>query len=123
MPSPADDVEPDFHLLPKNLQALVRSVGFPDFPEMDEDEAAIYGRLRSGRCMTCDTPLREHANFIITVHGIVGGYCNGVCHSDMAILGYLQEQHGDLVQRIAFREGRFPPADTESSGEEIADDN
>lgn len=108
----ANDADaPDFHLLPKNLHALVKSVGFPDFTEMDEDEKHIYDRVRHGNCMTCGKKLAGDANFIITRHGIVGGYCNGVCHSDMAIMGYLQEEHHDLSQRIAFREGKFEDND------------
>lgn len=114
---------PDFHLLPKQLRALVKNVGFPNFTNMDEDEAHIYGRIRSGRCMTCNKLLAQDANFIITRHGIVGGYCNGVCHTDMAVLGFLQEQHAELSQRIAFREGKFADAaDAEATAEEIQDD-
>lgn len=115
----ADDVEPDFHLLPKNMQALVKYVGFPDMGGMSDEEKQIYDRLRAGHCMTCNKQLGEHANFIITAVGIVGGYCNGVCHSDMAVLGYLQEQHADLTERINFREGRTADvADAETTAED-----
>lgn len=92
-----------FMELPRNLRKLVEAVGFPEITDMDDDEARIYDLVRHGRCMTCERRLGKHANFIITKIGIVGGYCSGVCHADMAVLGYLQEQHQDLSQRIDFR--------------------
>lgn len=116
MPNRADADEPDFHLLPKNLRVLVKNVGFPNFTNMSDDEAEIYDRVRAGHCMTCNKLLAADANFIVTRHGIVGGYCNGICHSDMAVMGYLQEQHDELSQRIAFREGNFVlPTDAEGT--------
>lgn len=117
----ADDVGPDFHLLPKNMQGLVKYVGFPDMTNMPDEEKHIYDRVRAGRCMTCNKQLGEHANFIIVAVGIVGGYCNGVCHSDMAVLGWLQEQHADLTGRINFREGRTADlADADTTAEDDA---
>lgn len=95
----------DFTLLPYNLRRLVEHVGFPEITDIDEDEAKIYELVRHGRCMTCEQRLGQHANFIITKIGIVGGYCSGVCHSDMAVLGFLQEQHQDMTQKIDFRKG------------------
>ena len=103
----ADADAPDFHMLPENLQRLIEAVGFPSFKPnaMDEEETAIYDRVRNGRCMTCNQTLGEDANFIVTRYGIVAGYCNGMCHTDMAVLGYLQTEHGELSDRIRFREG------------------
>ena len=94
-------------MLPENLQRIIEAVGFPDFKPgaMDEQELAIYERVKQGRCMTCNQVLATDANFIVTRHGIVAGYCNGMCHTDMAVLGYLQEEHGELSERISFREG------------------
>lgn len=114
----ADANEPDFHMLPKNLRVLVKNVGFPQFREMSEDEQHIYDRVRSGQCMTCGNRLADTANFIVSKYGIVGGYCNGVCHTDMAVLGWLQEQHAELSERISFREGKFADtADVEGTAE------
>ena len=95
-----------FKKLPNNLKKLVKAVGFPDFSNMDDDEREIYDRVKRGHCMTCDAEMGEHANFIITRHGIVGGYCGGQCHSDMAVLGFIQEQHDDLTSAISFRGGK-----------------
>lgn len=111
--------ERSFTLLPYNMRKLVEAVGFPKFENMDEDEARIYELARSGRCMTCEATLGENANVIISRYGIVGAYCSGVCHSDMAIMGYLQEQHGDLVQKVDFRkeQGRIDRNEGEKGDE------
>lgn len=103
--APNDDVDERFNDLPVNLYALVDAVGFAEFDLPDKDEQAVYGRAKEGRCMTCGNKLGKEANFIVTRSGIVGGYCGGVCHTDMAVMGFLQEQHADLLERIQFREG------------------
>lgn len=94
-----------FKDMPRNLQSLVEGVGFAEFVDMSEDEASIYDRVRHGLCMTCEGHLGKNSNFIISRIGIVGGYCSGQCHSDMAVLGFLQEQHDDITSAIKFRGG------------------
>lgn len=118
----SDEFNPGyFTKLPNNLKKMVKAVGFPDFIGMDDDEQLIYERVKHGRCMTCNGVMGEHANFIVTRHGIVGGYCGGQCHSDMAILGFLQEQHDDLTSAIAFRGGKGD-TNTEIDENEVEND-
>jgi len=97
---------PPFWKVPDHLRKVVEATGFIQFGETvqnDEDEEAIYARMRAGKCMTCAQDLGENTNFIINRHGVVGAYCSGVCHSDMAILGYLGEQHTEIMEQVKFR--------------------
>lgn len=108
----ADDFNSDcFASLPYNLKKLVKAVGFPTFDNIPDDEKELYDLVRHGRCMTCKQVLGKNANFIISRYGIVAGYCGGLCHSDMAVMGYLQEQHENITQAIHFREGEHAQAD------------
>jgi hypothetical protein len=84
---------------------LIEHVGFVD-KELGEDELEMYRPVTEGRCMTCKGPLGEQTVFFVTHNGIVAGYCSGPCVQDMAILGWLQEQHEDIVDNINFRGGR-----------------
>ena len=95
-----DDAASKFPHLPRAMRALVKYVGFPDFTHMGDDEQRIYDLVRNGRCMTCEQPLGEHSNFIISRAGIVGGYCSGVCHSDMAVMGFLQIGRASCRERV-----------------------
>lgn len=116
------DENDDFAGLPHNLQTLIRKIGFPEFTELDEDEARIYDLVRHGRCMTCERPLGKDSNFIISRYGIVGGYCSGICHSDMAIVGWLQEQHGDIAEKIEFRKNTVDGTAIEEAPDTLGDD-
>jgi hypothetical protein len=107
-----DDVNKTFLHLPRNLRGLIKYVGFAAFTNMDDDEKEVYDRIRHGHCMTCEGALGKHANFIVTRAGIVGGYCSGVCHSDMAVMGFLQTTHDDITAQIRFRGNRHPQADS-----------
>lgn len=103
---------------------MVKAIGFPDFTGMDDEESEIYDRVKHGRCMTCNGVMGEHANFIVTTHGIVGGYCSGQCHSDMAVLGFLQEQYDDLTSAISFRGAGHKQVDVpDSPGNDAALDD
>ena len=115
-----DGVDNAFWKMPDNMQALISQIGFPNFgDQMNADELRVYELARHGKCMTCEGPLEEHSNVIVNRSGIVGAYCGGQCHSDMAVLGYLQEQHDDIMTAVKFR-GDI--AADEASAEETGDD-
>lgn len=105
-----------------NMKKLVEQVGFGDFSDLDEDEGKIYERMKHGRCMTCEKPLGKDANVIVTRVGIVGAYCSGVCHSDMAVMGYLQETFDDITEKVALRNLAMPQHD-ETPDDETPDDD
>jgi hypothetical protein len=100
----AEDLE-GFEGVPDNMRSLIEHIGFIT-KELDDDEAEVYGPLLGGRCMTCHSPLGDQTIFFVTANGIVAGYCGGPCVQDMAVLGWLSEQHDDIVDNINFRGGR-----------------
>ena len=53
---------PPFWKVPDHLRKVVEATGFIQFGETvqnDEDEEAIYARMRAGKCMTCAQDLGE----------------------------------------------------------------
>lgn len=70
-------------------------------PEIDE----LLGLIRAGKCQTCRAPLTDHTIVFVSQHGVVAAYCSGPCVQDMAVMGWLQEQHQDLQSSILFRGG------------------
>jgi len=116
---PDDAVDRYFSELPYNLKRLVKAVGFPSFQSLEDDEVQIYERLQRGFCMTCGQRLGKTANFIISTHGIVAGYCSGICHSDMAVMGFLQQEHDEIVTAIKMRGN--PQADAAPPSVDIPD--
>jgi hypothetical protein len=83
---------------------LIRVVGFID-DELEGNMAETYAPLPEGRCMTCHAELGKHTVLFVNVNGIVAGYCGGACAQDMAVMGWLQEQHDDIVDAVKFRGG------------------
>lgn len=115
----ADDVNEaaPFWKLPDHMRALVDNVGFIPHVDHEEDEMKIYEQMREGRCMTCRNELEDNTVFLLTRHGIVAAYCCGQCTSDMAILGFLGEQHEDIMTAVKFR-GDFPADEAEGKGDD-----
>lgn len=111
MPSEADENIGYFSQLPFKMQKLVKMIGFPDYSSLEDEEAKIYELMTHGRCMTCEKPLGQHTSFIIARPGIVGAYCSGVCHADMSVLGFLQETHDDIQEKVKLRHLAMPQHD------------
>ena len=95
----------EFDGVPNNLRSLIKIVGFID-TELDEGMTEAYAPLTRGQCMTCHSPLGGNTVLFVTSKGIVAGYCSGPCVQDHAVLGWIQEQHDDLIDSISFRGGR-----------------
>lgn len=102
-----------FREVPYPMQRLIEQVGFPDYDhaDLEEDEARVYDLMKHGRCMTCEKPLRQHTALVIARPGIVHAFCSGMCMSDMAVLGFLQETHEDINDKIKLRNLAMPQAD------------
>jgi uncharacterized iron-regulated membrane protein len=47
---------------------------------------------KQGRCMTCHQPLDETTLLLVNGEGIAAAFCNGVCATDMHIMGWLQRR-------------------------------
>jgi hypothetical protein len=97
--------DPDvFEDVPSNVRTLIEAIGFVD-DMLEGDMLEVYRPLTEGKCMTCGSKLGETTILFVTHQGIVAGYCGGPCVQDMAILGWLQEQHEDITDGIKFRGG------------------
>jgi hypothetical protein len=93
----------EFDGVPANIISLVEAVGIPDAPEQEDDVRELMERFAYGNCMTCGAKMGKDTAAIVNKRGVVGMYCGGPCLQDMGILGYLEEQHGDVIDRIRFR--------------------
>lgn len=99
-PIPIDE---PFGKTPEDIQRLILALPLVRIETEEEAEQEVYDRLRQGRCMTCNNELEYHAVMVITRDGVVGAYCTGQCFADMAVIGYLQEQHEDITTAVKFR--------------------
>lgn len=110
MPRPPDHV-PDG--VPANVATLLQSIGIIDEELVGDDANEMLEALRRGFCMTCGCELGEQVVILVNNRGIVAGYCSGPCLQDQAVLGWIQEQHDDIVDSINFRGGKGDePIDT-----------
>lgn len=95
----------EFPLVPDNVRSLIEQVDFLDTSELPDDISQVLAPAVAGFCMTCGAQLGNETALIITKRGINAAYCGGPCMQDMAVLGYLQEAHDDIKDRVAFRGG------------------
>lgn len=92
--------------VPESLKETIESIGLFVPDELQGDEQQIYHRAVVGRCMTCEAELGETMMACINQAGVVMMFCSGACYSDMQVMGYLQEQHEDIVDKVKFRGGQ-----------------
>ena len=77
----------------------------PNLEELSEREQELLDRLYELECITCGNDLGATAEVLLAAPGIVGCWCCGQCLSDMHVVGWLQETHGDISTAINFRGG------------------
>ena len=106
-----DEVNEPYANVPDNMRSLFEEVGLIDPEVLDEDANAMLEPARLGLCMTCGAELGPNIVVLINTKGICGVYCGGACCQDMAVLGWIQEQHDDVVDRVKFRGGQADAAD------------
>lgn len=94
---------PDVGDAPNWVRDLVQKLGMLLPEEGGEDDNEVYKRARAGCCMTCGASLGRNSMVTIAHRVVVMLYCSGACYTDMQILGWIQEEHDDLIQRIEFR--------------------
>jgi hypothetical protein len=92
-----------FKGIPDNLRGVMKDIPL-DVPG-DPEQKEIYARVADGLCMTCEGPLGDNTMLIVSSRGIVFVSCGGACLTDMQVLGWLQEQHEDISQKVDFRGG------------------
>jgi len=88
--------------VPAKVKQIAELAGLLD-ELADEDTEEMYNATREGRCMTCGGDLGETALLLINKLGVGAAYCGGPCLQDLAIMGWLGEQHDDIRDRIEFR--------------------
>lgn len=91
--------------VPDNVVELVEAIGLFIPDEMTSEEQEIYNRGVQGQCMTCGAELADTTMIVLNRAGVVMMYCGGACYSDMQVMGWLIEQHGDIVSAVKFRAG------------------
>lgn len=89
--------------VPEGMRDWIR-----DMPTLrpDEYEAGIseaWDKFDRGRCQCCGGPLGQLTTVVVSAAGIMACFCSGVCATDMANVGWIQEQHDDIMDRIKFR--------------------
>ena len=90
--------------VPFPIRSIVADCGGITVPKEESPaEREVFDRAREGRCMTCGAELGEHTMIVVTHSNVVMLYCSGMCYTDMQVLGFIQEVHEDVVQRIKWR--------------------
>jgi hypothetical protein len=98
-----DHVDVEDEPIPDNLQMIIDSIGFISSEQSDDDLKELFKQSEEGKCMCCKGPLGPRTSIVLTTQGIVMIFCCGQCHTDMAVLGWLQEQHDDVMSAVKFR--------------------
>lgn len=101
-------MDPDaFPDVPEEIRTLLTTVPWNEPPSSDEDDQThqLWLQVHNGCCMTCGGPLKHHTILVINHLGVCAAYCTGVCLTDMGVIGWLQEQHDDVVDKVKFRGG------------------
>jgi len=100
-----------FAEVPVELQTLFLDPGIIATDDLDADANEITAHMRAGTCMTCQATLGSSTVLIVNKKGIGAAYCGGACLQDMAVLGWLQEETSDIVDRVQFRGGHTDDAE------------
>jgi hypothetical protein len=92
--------------LPESLIDIFMAIPLwvPDV-EDDEEEIIVYTRARNGHCMACNGPLGPTTMITLAPGGIVMIHCGGACYTDQQVMGWLEEQYSDMVDKVKFRGG------------------
>lgn len=91
--------------LPEHMRDFIRNTD-NDRPDVyTEGMSEMWDRFDQGRCQACNAKLGTSTTIILQDSGIAGCFCSGVCMTDMANIGWLQEAHDDIVDKMKFRGG------------------
>lgn len=95
--------------LPKNLEGLMRDIGFFIPEDADEDVMEVVRRGADGLCCTCTKPLGKNTLIMVGVDGVRMAFCSGACLSDMQVMGWLNIEYDSMVEQVKFRGGHIDP--------------
>ncbi len=88
--------------VPAEMVEFIGEVGLLGI-DADTPEAALYRAQLEGKCATCQGVVGREAMFLVQGGVVCGIFCGGQCMVDMQLIGWMQEQHDDIVQAIQFR--------------------
>lgn len=91
--------------VPESIKELIQEIGFFIPDQLQGDEPLVYNRAVQGQCMTCSAECADTTMVVLNRAGVIMIYCGGTCYSDMQVMGWLEEQHSDMVQAVKFRGG------------------
>ena len=96
------------------IEAIVDDLGLYaplDTAEESSGTREMYEQGLNGQCMLCGAVVGENA-FIVVGKPIgldkavvIMIFCGGSCLTDMQVIGWMQQQHEDMVTQIHFRSG------------------
>lgn len=101
-----DEEEVDkFSQVPEHMREWLTEM--PTLNPHDNTDATqpMWDRFDDGRCMCCAGVLAGRTTVVVNPAGLAAVFCCGVCATDMANVGWLQESHDDIIDRIKFRGG------------------
>jgi hypothetical protein len=98
---PSEDVDPDE--VPDVLNQVVDQLGVFVPDHATAATRPIYARMLNRQCMACGSELKANTILMVSALGVVGIFCGGTCENDWQVLGYLREQHDDLLEKIELR--------------------
>lgn len=100
--------------VPEAVDETIQQFGIfipPNKDKLPSAEQEIFDNALAGRCMTCSAECGATTFAVIgqppglSEPAVIMLFCGGPCLTDMQVMGWLQEAHADVNQRIAFRGG------------------
>lgn len=93
--------------VPEGMRTFILDTPHDMPPEYEEGVSEMWDLAHEGKCMACKGPLRTSTTMVLNAGGIAAIFCSGACMTDMANLGWLQENHDDIIDRMKFRGGEI----------------
>lgn len=91
--------------VPENMRDWLKTMPTRKPEAYEEGVTERWQWFEEGKCMCCSQKLGAHTTVIVNPGGLAGVFCTGVCATDIANLGFVQELYDDIQERIKFRGG------------------
>ena len=91
--------------VPENMRDWLKTMPTRKPEAYEEGVTERWQWFEEGKCMCCSQKLGTYTTVILNASGLEGVFCTGVCATDIANLGFVQELYDDIQERIKFRGG------------------
>lgn len=91
--------------IPEGMREWIRHMDTHEPPTYEAGVSERWIWFKEGKCMCCSAPLGTYTTAIVNAGGLAGVFCTGVCATDIANMGFIQELYDDIQQKIKFRGG------------------